>query len=216
MCGTMSPFRYFLADVKPIVMREPLADFLGAFQHHNAMLEYSFEEVVKMAGHACPTVASAFVCCRKALGRLHEGEIPERGNVAVTVHAEADKEAFGVIGEIFAFITGARGPTGFKGLGPKFGRKDLLAFGEGDQDRRGSFTFSRVDNGRGVNARILPEHFPSIPGGENLETLMRKASRDGADHEDVHKFQDLWMERVKAIALEERNVENWLLLITPS
>lgn len=212
MCGTMSPFRYFMASVKPIVMREPLADFLGAFQHHRAMLEFSFEEIVKMAGHACPTVASAYICCRKSLGRLYEGEIPDRGNVSVTVHAKPDEEVFGVIGDVFGFITGARGSSGFRGIGGRFSRRNLLQYSDGDAALHGSFTFARVDNGRKVNARILKENFPEVPGQENLEPLLKKALQGSISHDDEHQFQDLWMERVRAIVLEERDIDRWLVI----
>ena len=213
MCGNMSPFRYFMAAVKPISLRDPLADFLGAYQYHSALLEYSFEEVVKMTGHACPTVASAFVCCKKAIGRLHEGEIPDRGNIAVTVHAAADEGVFGVMTQVFSYITGACGPGGFKGLGGRFSRKDLLTF---DPDStpadRGSFTFSRIDNKKRVNARILPERFPTIQNQDEMAALMQKMLAGSASHDEEHRFQDLWMERVKAIVLDERDVDSWLVL----
>ena len=213
MCGSTSPFRYFFADVKPIVLREPLAEFLGAFEHHQGLLEYSFDDVVKMAGHACPTVGSAFVCCKKALGHLHMGEIPERGNIAVTVHAEADDKTYGVMGQVFSFMTGACGDSGFKGLGHKFRRKGLLLYepaASGENSMR--FTFARIDNGRKVQARLFPEKFPLVPGQEDMAGLMEKAFWDAASHEEVHKFQDLWMERVKAIVLEERDVNSWLAI----
>lgn len=211
MCGSMSPFRSFFTDVSPIVMREPLAGFLGAFEQHRSLLEYSFDDVVKMAGHACPTVASAFVCCKKALARLHDGDIPERGNIAVTVHAEQDDKTFGVMAQVFSLVTGACGPTGFKGLGHKFRRKDLLSFEASDADGGSmDFTFSRLDNGKKVKARIFPDRLPAVEGQEKLGDLMEKAFWEAASHEEVHEFQDLWMERVKAIVLEERDLDTWL------
>ena len=215
MCGSMSPFRYFFANIKPIVMRDPLAGFLGAYVHHEAMLEYSFDEVVKMTGHACPTVASAFVCCKKALGHLYVGDIPERGNMAVTVHAGADEKAYGVMGQVFSFITGACGEGGFKGIGGKFNRQGLLTYAKGtSKEDAGSFTFARLDNGKKVKARIVPEKFPVVQGQEELPGLMEKALKDTATHDEVHRFQDLWMERVKAIAMEERDVDAWLIIKT--
>jgi hypothetical protein len=156
--------------------------------------------------------ASAFVCCRKALGRLYEGEIPDRGDVSVTVHARPDDEVFGVIGDIFGYITGARGSTGFKGLDGKFCRRDLLAYSDGVGALHGSFTFARLDNSKKVNARIQRENFPTVPGQDELENLMRKALQGNISHDDGHKFQDLWMERVRAIVLDERDVDKWLLL----
>ena len=60
-------FRDFLEKVRPIRFKEPLAETLGAFKGEGTVLEYTFIDVVKMAGHACPTVAGASLSCRKAL-----------------------------------------------------------------------------------------------------------------------------------------------------
>ena len=213
MCGNMSPFRYYFADIRPVMMREPLADFLGAFEHHKAYLEYSFDDVVKMTGHACPTVASAFVCCKKALGALYMGDLPDRGNIAVMIHAAAGDKAYGVIGQVFSYLTGACGETGFKGLDGKFRRCGLLTFdGAGAADDTQSFTFARLDNGKKVRARILPANFPVVEGQSELPALLEKGIKGTMTHDEEHKFQDLWMERVKAIVLEEKNVDAWLVI----
>lgn len=211
MCGSMSPFRHFLSHVDPITLHEPLAEFLGAFDHHETPLEFTFDEVVKMAGHACPTVASAFVCCRYALAKLHSKEIPVRGNIAITIHAKPDDKAYGVIGQVFSFITGASGITGFKGLGDQFCRKDLLTFdpSEADPDSM-SFTFERRDTGSRVKARIFPDKFPAAPGQEALTRLMAKALTNSATPMEIREFQDVWMERVKLIVLDEKDIEAWL------
>jgi hypothetical protein len=41
---------------------------------------------------------------------------------------------------------------------------------------------------------------------------MEKALQEVATHDEVHRFQDLWMERVKAIVLDERDVAQWLAI----
>ncbi len=51
-------FRDFLLDTEPIRFRDPLAETLGVFKKENAVLEYTFLDVVKLAGHACPTIAA--------------------------------------------------------------------------------------------------------------------------------------------------------------
>ena len=60
-------FRDFFAEVEPLQMREPFAQTLGVFKKEDAVMEYGFLDVVKMAGHACPTTAGAYLCCRQAL-----------------------------------------------------------------------------------------------------------------------------------------------------
>lgn len=64
-------FRNSLKDVKPVLFREPLAETLGALKGDGAAVRYDFTDVVKMAGHACPTVAGAYLCCQAALERLY-------------------------------------------------------------------------------------------------------------------------------------------------
>ena len=47
-------------DSAPVVrVRDPLAAFLGAAR--DGVLEYRYADAVKLAGHSCPTVASAFL-----------------------------------------------------------------------------------------------------------------------------------------------------------
>lgn len=211
MCGSMSPFLEWFSSVRPIVLRDPLAELTGAFQSHHALLEYSFDDVVKMAGHACPSVGAAFVCCRKALGVLHQGDIPERGAIAVTVHGAPDDKTYGVMGQVFGYVTGACGVTGFKGLGGKFRRKDLLSYqAGGPDDGTMTVTFERVGKGNKVRATLTPARYPVVPGQDRLPALLEKVLANSASHQELHEFQDFWMDRVKALVLDEQDVEAWL------
>src|SRR3989304_9437999 len=97
-------FRDFIDEVKPIRFKEPLAETLGAFKDRNAVLEYTFAETVKMAGHACPTVAGAYLSCQKALETLYFGEIPVRGEISVTVYGEPDEGVYGVMAQVFSLL----------------------------------------------------------------------------------------------------------------
>lgn len=121
-------FRDFLKEVEPIRFKEPLAETLGAFQENGAAIEYSFIDTLKMAGHACPTVSGAYLLCQQALKELYPDETPVRGEIAVTVYGEPDEGVYGVMGQVFSFLTGATPASGFRGLGHKFKRKDLLKF----------------------------------------------------------------------------------------
>jgi hypothetical protein len=69
-------FKDILKEVEPIRFREPFAETLGAFKQENAVLEYSFIDVVKMAGHACPTTAGAYLSCQQTLKKLYPDKIP--------------------------------------------------------------------------------------------------------------------------------------------
>ncbi len=208
-------FRSFFEEVRPIRLQEPLAELLGAFAGDGGVIEYTFTDVVKMAGHACPTVASAYVCCQEALGRLYPGdELPVRGEVAVSVWGEPDDGVYGVMAQVFGFITGAAPNTGFRGMGRRFRRKDLLRF---DAERGGSggegmtFELCRQDNGRTVLAHIRPG--AGMLAGERMQRmseLLTSVLWDAANPDEARELQDLWMERVRDIAVGRRDLESWL------
>ena len=44
-------FRDFLEEVEPIKFKEPLGETLGVFKEGDGVLEYTFIDVVKLAGH---------------------------------------------------------------------------------------------------------------------------------------------------------------------
>lgn len=205
-------FISFLREVKPILLREPLAETLGVFEKKGAVLEFTFIDLVKMAGHACPTIAGAYVCCKKALEKLYPDEVPVRGEISVTVYGAPDEGVYGVMGQAFSFLTGACWATGFRGLGYKFKRKDLLKFDPDKIDPEAmSFKFSRLDNDRSVVVKFYPHEVP-FPDekrkrlGELLEKVIWEAAREGERRE----FQKLWMERVKDMVLGERAIDRWL------
>ncbi len=86
-------FRESLQKVRPILMREPLAETLGALESAG-VVEYGFVDVVKMAGHACPTVSAAYLVCQLALDELYGSEMPVRGDISVTVYGGPDESEF--------------------------------------------------------------------------------------------------------------------------
>ncbi|MBI2851439.1 MAG: hypothetical protein HYX80_10470 [Chloroflexi bacterium] len=205
-------FRNFLEEVKPIKFKEPLAETLGAFASEGAVLDYTFIDAVKMAGHACPTVAGAYLSCQKAMEALYPGETPVRGEIAVTVYGEPDEGVYGVMGQVFSFLTGAAPASGFRGLGHKFKRKDLLRFVPKKPDPQAMcFEFRRLDNGRTALVRFSPQRipFPAEKGarmGELLEKVLWEAERDNEKQE----FQELWTDKVKSMLLEAIDIDKWL------
>ena len=48
----------FFDAVPHLRLRDPLAEFLGAIE--DGVVEYTYVDAVKLAGHSCPTVASAY------------------------------------------------------------------------------------------------------------------------------------------------------------
>jgi len=207
-------FRDFLKEVKPIRFKEPLAETLGAFKEEGAVLAYTFIEVIKMAGHACPTVTGAYLCCQKALEKLYPDEIPVRGEIAVTVYGEPDEGVYGVMSQVFGFLTGAAPVTGFKGLGYKFKRKGLLEFSKEKIDPEAlCFEFRRRDNNKAILAKFYPSEvpFPSDKG-KRLGEFLEKVVWEAATEEEKKEFQELWLEKVKNMLLE-KEINRWLKLV---
>ena len=205
-------FRDFLEEVKPIKFKEPLAETLGALKGAGAALEYTFVDAVKMAGHACPTVAGAYLSCQKALEKLYPDEIPVRGEISVTVYGEPDEGVYGVVAQVFSLLTGAAPATGFRGLGHKFKRKDLLKFNPKKIDSQAMcFEFRRLDNGRAVLVRFYPQQIPfPEEKARRLGALLEKILWEAAREEERKEFQELWMGKVKDMLLEGKGMERWL------
>lgn len=206
-----STYRDFLKEVKPIVVKEPLAETLGAVSG-DGVIQYSFIETVKMAGHACPTVAGAYLACQAALEKLYPDGTPVRGGVAVTVYGEPDEGVFGVIGQVFSFVTGAAPATGFKGLGPKFKRKDLLKFSPAKPGPQGlCFEFKRLDNGKIVLVKLYPGLVPFAPDkARRMRELMERVVWEAARQPEKEEFQNLWMEKVRTMLIERKDIDRWL------
>jgi len=201
-----------MEQAESIRLKEPLAETLGAFKEADAILDYRYTDVVKLAGHSCPTVTGAWLCCLEALTKLYPDEIPVRGEISITVYGEPDEGVYGVMSQVFGFITGAATVTGFKGLGPRFRRKDLLEFSSEKPDPQAlCFRFTRVDTGKSVMVKFYPWLIP-LPQEKALKTaeLMEKVVSGKAGAQERKEFQELWMEKIQLMLIERKEIESWL------
>ena len=98
-----------------IVFSDPLAEFLGALPARGTF-RYTYDDVVKLAGHSCPTVAGAFLMTAAAMRALYPGGTPVRGEIEVIVGGEHDGTSSGPMSQVFTFLTGAATDSGFAGL----------------------------------------------------------------------------------------------------
>ncbi len=205
-------FRDFLSEVDPIRFKEPFAETLGVFKKEDTVLMYSYIDVVKMAGHACPTTAGAFLCCREALKKLYPDEIPIRGDISIKIHGEPDEGVYGVIGQVFTLLTGAAPASGFRGLGHKFRRKDLLKFCLNKNDPNTlSFDFKRLDNNRTVCVTYHPDKIPfAREKAQRLGELLEKVVWEAAKKDEKIEFQNLWMGKVRDMLIEEKEMKRWI------
>jgi len=187
-------FPEFFDAAPRIVMRDPLARFLGAAA--DGVIEYQYADVVKLAGHSCPTVASAYLITRAALKALYPDTLPVRGEVRVELRDERTAGATGVIANVASFLTGATADTGFKGIGGHFDRRNLLFFGTGTS---GQLRFSRVDSDAAVNVSAKLDRVPPDP---RAALLLPKCLSGVASTEETAVFQWLWQGRVRTLLLD--------------
>ena len=187
-------FPEFFDRAPQLLMRDPLAQFLGATP--DGVMAYRYQDAVKLAGHSCPTVAGAYLMVVKGLSALYGSDIPERGGIEVLMRDGRDEGTTGVIANVAMLLTGAAPETGFAGVGPMrlFVRRDLLAFGSGDE--RGEMLLRRRDTG----AAVAVSYNPSIaPWPAEMQTLMPLAVSGRADDAQLKRFGEIWQERVEAV-----------------
>ncbi len=188
-------FPAFFDKVKPIVLYDPLAEFLGAAE--NGLVEYAYRDAVKLAGHSCPTVAGAYLMTTKALQALYPGATPERGAVRVSLRDPMEHGVTGVIANVVGLITGATQKNGFKGIAGRFDRRNLLFFDAGiDAD----IHFERVDSGAAVTVSYRAD---LVPGSARLRALAGRIGPAGLTAAEQREFGVEWQARVERILVEE-------------
>ncbi len=181
----------FYDAVETIKVVDPLSNVLGAFD--NGMYEFNYLDVVKSAGHSCPTVAGAYIITQAALNTLYPNERAVRGNIKVEFAEAMEDGVAGVIANVVSQITGATDKSGFKGLAGKFARHSLMSF---NSDINASGRFTRVDSGKSVNVTYNPS---SIMPNPAMQPLMQKMMQGAATSDELKEFGRLWQDRVQRI-----------------
>lgn len=189
-------FPDFFAEAPTITLRDPLAAFLGASE--GGVMSYAYIDVVKLAGHSCPTVAGTYLMVRSGLRHLYDDEIPERGSIEVHMRSPRDKGVTGVMAAVATLITGAAPETGFGGIGAngRFARRDLLHF---DAPIDGLLALRRCDNSRGV---ILDLDMSVVSSAREMQVLFPKAVAGQANEDELARFAALWQARVEQMLVK--------------
>ena len=183
----------FFNKIPTIKFQDDLASFLGAFE--DGIIEFSYLDIVKSAGHSCPTVLGAYLMTLKGLEFLYENEIPKRGEIIVEFKEAQNIGVAGVIGNVIMNITGATTTNGFKGLAGKFDRNHLMKF---EKDINGaSVRFTRIDTLKSVDVFYDAS---SIKPHEDMNFLMQKYLQGNATSEEKKEFAKLWQKRVEEIS----------------
>jgi hypothetical protein len=184
-------FPEFFAQLLTLTLRDPLAETLGG------IMVYRYEDVVRLAGHSCPTVAGAWLMARHGLAALYPEDLPERGGIHVELRGALDAGTTGVVGSVLGFLTGAAGEGGFKGLGGRHGRRNLLAYGVEMPDE---VRFTRLDTGASVGVDYHPERVPPAP---EMAPLLARVVGGTAAAEEREAFARLWQDRVRRILVDQ-------------
>ena len=178
-------FPDYFKNIEPIALIDELAMFLGAPE--DGKYEISYEEIVKMAGHSCATVAGAYLMALEGLKALYKNEFPKRGEIKVEMRDHAEEGSIGVVATIFTNITGAAGNLGFGGINGKYARRDLLSF---NAKIDGLVRFTRMDTGKSVEVNYNPANVVH-PGN-----IMMSAIGPQATVETRKTFPDRWKQMI--------------------
>lgn len=190
-------FPDFFAKVPSIRVRDGLSQVLGATT--DGVMEYHYADAVRLAGHSCPTVASAWLTAVTGLKALYPEGLPERGGVEVSLPDAEDAGVTGVIGQVLTLVTGAAGANGFHGLGGNHVRQDLLQYSRPEAQ---GVRMRRKDTGATVDVVVDPS---PVPGNPEMRQLIGKVIQGLATPEESKRFGDLWQERVARLLLEHAN-----------
>ena len=189
------PLPAFFSEAPGIVLRDPLAELLGAAE--GGLIEYGYADAVRLAGHSCPTVAGAYLMARAALRALYPDAVPERGAVVVTMSTAEEEGTTGVIAQVFTLLTGAAANNGFHGIGGRHARHNLLRYGSGDLSCIAGFC--RSDTGDTVHVSI---DLSSVSPAPQMRVLMGRALAADATDEERAAFAGVWQNRVRKLLLE--------------
>ena len=181
----------FYDEVENIKVVDPLSNVLGAFE--NGLYEFNYIDVVKSAGHSCPTVAGAYLITLEGLKALYPDALAVRGNIRVEFKENLEEGVAGVIGNVVSQITGATDKSGFKGLNGKFARHSLMDF---NSEIESSVRFTRVDTSKSVDVTYNPS---SVMPNPDMQPLMMKMMQGSASSDELKEFGALWQDRVKRI-----------------
>ncbi|MCF6205646.1 MAG: hypothetical protein L3J47_01955 [Sulfurovum sp.] len=192
----MKHYRAFFDEVESITVEDELAKFLGV--NDDGIIEFSYVDIVKSAGHSCGTVAGAYLIAREGLKALYRGSLPQRGEIKVELKKAPREENTGVVGSVLSIITGATEEYGFGGIPTgKFNRRDLLFF-EADIDT--AVRLTRLDTHESVGINYLPQKIV------NPMAILMSAIGPDATQEDIESFPDRFQEMVRTIFLNSDKV----------
>lgn len=186
-------FLKYYEQIENIKMYDPLSRTLGSLE--DGIIEFSFLDLVKCAGHGCPTVGGAYLMAAAGLKHLYKDDLPCRGKIELHLKTSKDIKTTGVIANTIGIIIGAADEGGFKGLNGLYARNNLIKF---NQTFDGDVLLKRIDNGKFVSISYHPE---IVPGNPLVSQLLSKILNQESTIDEEVEFQKNWNERLEKIML---------------
>ncbi|MEN8251133.1 MAG: hypothetical protein ABFS32_19525 [Bacteroidota bacterium] len=178
----------FYNEIEHIILKDKLSQFLGSTRE--GIIDISYLDIVKMAGHSCVVVSGAYLTALKGLQALFGSELPGRGEIKVELRESLTDGNTGVFAQVLSNITGATTDTGFSGINNRFNRRGLLAYGA---DIQSNVRLTRLDTNKSIEVNYMPLKVvkPS--------TIMQSVLGPAATEESKKEFPKRWQEMVKTI-----------------
>jgi hypothetical protein len=182
-------YRSFFDEVEKVVLKDELCQFVGV--NDDGIVEFSYLDLVKTAGHSCLVVSGAYLMALKGLKALFPDELPKRGEIKVEISKSPTDDNAGVVGSVLSNITGATTDYGFGGFpNGRFNRRNTLIYNAPIET---FIKLTRLD----TNEQVGINYNPSIVGSPREE--LKKAIAPGATQEDVKNFGEVFQSMVKSV-----------------
>lgn len=186
-------------DIDPIRLRDPVAEALCVLEPGDPFV-ITYHDLVKAAGHSCPTASGAYRLAQVGLAALYPDSIPVRSEIAVTVAGPREDPQYGVISRLLSYITGAAAEDGFAGLAGGYGgRNGLLHFDEWDAEGV-SARFERTDTGEAVEVTY---HVGDVPSAGPAAGILPAILDGSASPEERETFAEIWHGRVRRVLTDD-------------
>ncbi|MBL8277813.1 MAG: hypothetical protein JNL93_14015 [Pelomonas sp.] len=196
----------YFDKVPRLRMQDPLARVLGCAE--DGILDYGFSDAVRLTGHSCVAVASAYWLTWLALEQLYPDGLPQRGGIKVEFRDDMRTGGSGVVATVVQMLTGAAGGSGFKGLGGRFSRAGLI---RSKPDLVLALRFTRLDTQAAVDVGV---DTTSLPGQAELDVLVALLASGKATPQDEKDLGELWQAHVRSLLLE-RGRDRTVFMVRP-
>ena len=186
-------------NAAPIRIRDPVAEALTVLEPGEPFV-ITYADVVKAAGHSCPTASGAYRIAQLGLAALYPDDTPVRGEIEVTAGGPKDDPTYGVMSRIVSYVTGAAEEDGFAGLAEGYGgRQNVLHFDDFERDGP-TFAFTRTDTDESVRVTY---HVTDVPAAGPATQALQKLIDGTATPAERDAFGEAWHGRIERVLTDD-------------